>query len=312
MSTTEPLTAGTTFSHPALFYRDADEFLAGTVPFVLDGLTAGDPVAVAVPAPRLALLRAALGPAAERVRLIDMSEAGRNPGRIIGEVLGPMAYGHPGKHVRIVGEPVWPGRTALEYTACVQHEALINLAFHGRSATILCPYDVAGLAPDVLGDATVTHPVLIVQGQTQPSPDFDPEGIVTACNLPLPEPAAAIRFPFGKDRLSAARRLVADHAARAGLDEERVGDLVLAAGELAANSLRHGGGEGLLRLWEEDDHLVCEISDSGYIADPLAGRRPVALGQLSGRGLKMVHYFADLVRTHTSPVGTTTRVYMRR
>ncbi|WP_214369343.1 sensor histidine kinase [Pseudonocardia sp. H11422] len=312
MIITEPHPAGTAFAHPALFYRDAEEFLAGTVPFVLDGLEAGDPVAVAVPDPHLQLLRTELGPFAEQVRLINMSEAGRNPGRIIGEVLSPVAYGHPGSHIRIVGEPVWPGRTTLEYPACVLHEALINLAFRDRSATILCPYDVTGLAPDVLVDAAVTHPVLIERGRAHTSPDFAPEQIAQACNRPLPEPTAAIRFPFGVDQLAAARKLVAEHAACAGLDEERIDDVVLAVGELAANSLRHGGGSGLLRLWEEKGHLVCEVSDTGHITDLLAGRRPVSARQLSGRGLRMVHYFADLVRTRTSPEGTTTRVYMRR
>jgi hypothetical protein len=39
------------FTHPALFYRGADEYLAGTIPFVRTGLAAGEPVAVAVPGP---------------------------------------------------------------------------------------------------------------------------------------------------------------------------------------------------------------------------------------------------------------------
>lgn len=52
------------FVHPALFYRGDDEYLAGTVPFVRAGREAGEPVAVAVPPARLALLRDALGPAA--------------------------------------------------------------------------------------------------------------------------------------------------------------------------------------------------------------------------------------------------------
>ncbi|MBT2493503.1 MEDS domain-containing protein [Streptomyces sp. ISL-96] len=37
------------FVHPALFYRDDDAYLAGTIPFITDGLCAGEPVAVAVP-----------------------------------------------------------------------------------------------------------------------------------------------------------------------------------------------------------------------------------------------------------------------
>ena len=102
-------------------------------------------------------------------------------------------------------------------------------------------------------------------------------------------------------------------------------DLVLAAGELAANSIRHGGGRGTVRVWteidsdddaetgaDERDLLVVEVADAGRLDDPLAGRRPAAPHQLSGRGLLMVHHLADLVRTTTGPGGTTTRTYWRR
>src|SRR5687768_6954558 len=71
------------FAHPALFYRGSDEYLAGTVPFIAEGLAAGEPVAVAVPGSQLALLRAELGAAAEQVLMLDMTREGRNPGRII-------------------------------------------------------------------------------------------------------------------------------------------------------------------------------------------------------------------------------------
>src|SRR5690349_15175350 len=54
------------FVHPALFYQGPREYLAGTVGFIREGLAAGEPVAVAVPEPRLRLLRDALGDSAER------------------------------------------------------------------------------------------------------------------------------------------------------------------------------------------------------------------------------------------------------
>lgn len=299
------------FVHPALFYQDSSEYLAGTVPFILDGLTAGAPVAVAVPGPRLRLLRHELGAAADRVRMLDMTVAGRNPGRIIAEVLRATVDAHPDEHVRIIGEPIWPGRSAMEYPACAQHEALINLAFEGRTATILCPYDVSNLDPVVLADAAITHPVLIQQGHQRPSPDYEPERIIGGYNQPLPEPAHATMFAFDAATLRLARRSAATHATRAGLGD-RVDDVVLVAGELAANSLRHGGGAGLLRTWTETDHFVCEVRDTGHLDDPLAGRRPADRHQLGGRGLLMVNHLADLVRMHTRPEGTTVRAFFHR
>jgi anti-sigma regulatory factor (Ser/Thr protein kinase) len=302
---------GEPFEHPALFYRGDAEYLAGTVPFVFDGLAAGDPVAVSVPGPRLELLRAALGSDADRVRLHDMTEVGRNPGRIISEVLLAAAEAHPDRHVRIIGEPIWAGRSALEYPACLQHEALINLAFRGRRATILCPYDVDGLDDAVLADAAETHPVLVEQGSGRLSDAYDWAGAAARGNVPLPEPPPTEVFAFDPASLSAARRFAATGARRVGLhDEDRLDDFVLAIGELAANSIRYGGGRGLLRVWAQDGLLTGEVRDAGRIDDPLAGRRRVDDAERGGRGLRMVHSIADLVRTYTGPDGTTTRVHL--
>ncbi|OZM78125.1 sensor histidine kinase [Pseudonocardia sp. MH-G8] len=301
---------GDRFAHPALFYRGEDAYLAGTLPFVRDGLAAGDPVAVAVPRPNLSLLRTALGDAAQDVLLLDMSEVGRNPGRILAEVLHAAADRHPDRHVRIIGEPIWPGRTTLEYPACVQHEALINLSFRGRHVTVLCPYDAEGLDAAVLADAAQTHPLLIEDGGRRASSTYAPERAVSRMNTALPEPPAR-PFDFDASLLGAARRIAAAGAEHAGLSEDRVDDFVLGIGELTANSIQHGGGRGTLHVWVEDGMLAGEVRDSGRFDDPLAGRRRPPDTSLGGRGLQVVHHIADLVRTHVGPHGTTTRLYLR-
>jgi anti-sigma regulatory factor (Ser/Thr protein kinase) len=299
------------FVHPALFYRGEAEYLAGTVPFVLDGLAAGEPVAVAVPAGNLALLRAELGADAERVRLLDMGEAGRNPGRIIPGVLRAFADAHRGTPVRIIGEPIWPSRSELEYPACAQHEALINLAFTGRDVTILCPYDADRLTSDVLADAEATHPVVIDTTGHRNSPAYAPDRVVATYNQPLPEPAVpveAVEAAAATD-IPRARRLAGARAAGAGLPASRVADVELAVTELLTNSLDHGGGTGTLRIWLDGGRFVCEVRDRGTLADPLAGRRPAQPGHPRGRGLLLVNQIADLVRLHTDSGGTVIRTY---
>jgi anti-sigma regulatory factor (Ser/Thr protein kinase) len=303
---------GTAFVHPALFYRDEAEYLAGTVPFLRDGLAQGEPVAVAVPGPRLALMHAALGALAGRVTWLDMTEAGRNPGWIIPGVLRAFADRHRRGRVRIIGEPIWRGRSATEYPACAQHEALINLAFADRAATILCPYDTVELDPGVLTDALATHPVIVDHEGERASDAYDPESVVNTYNRPLAEPEAAATLHFDIDALPHVRDFTCAQAARLGLDADRVGDLELAVNELAANSVVHGGGAGTMRIWPEDGQVVCEVRDAGVLTDPLAGRRPVELGTDGGRGLLMVNHLADLVRVHTTPEGTTIRLYMAR
>ncbi|MFC4060912.1 anti-sigma factor RsbA family regulatory protein [Planomonospora corallina] len=312
MNVTPPAPAGP-FDHPALFYRDAAEYVAGTVPFVREGLASGEPVAVAVPGGNLGLIRDALGDAAGEVRMIDMSEVGRNPGRIIPAVLRAFADLHPDRRVRIIGEPIWPGRSATEYVACVQHEALINLAFAGRDVAILCPYDTRGLPADAVADARMTHPVVIDGAGRHDSADYAPEHILSECNRPLPVPADAAALSYGEgfcdDPLGRVRAFAVAHAARIGLSGDRLEDLRLIASELAANSLDYGGGSGTVRLWREEDRAVLDVSDAGHIADPLAGRRPTPIHQLGSRGLLVTQLLGDLVRIHTGQGGTTVRVY---
>ncbi|GAA3922659.1 anti-sigma factor RsbA family regulatory protein [Streptomyces gulbargensis] len=298
-----------TFVHPALFYRTDAEYTRQTVAFLREGLAGGEPMAVAVPGPNLELIRDGLGADAEGVLFLDMTDVGRNPGRIIPRVLRGFADAHPAGRVRIIGEPIWAGRSAVEYPACAQHEALINAAFEGRAVTILCPYNEARLDPQVIADARMTHPTLITDGHEESSDAYDWEAIVARYNETLTPLAETAVFAFGGDKLPEVRRFATAQAARLGLAGQRLGDAELAVAELTTNSVVHGGGRGTLTIGTEAGHLVCEVRDAGRLTDPLAGRRPPQPGQIGGRGLMLVHYVADLVRVHTGDAGTTVRFY---
>jgi anti-sigma regulatory factor (Ser/Thr protein kinase) len=302
------------FVHEGLFYRDSGEYLAGMVPFIRTGLSADEPVLVAVPGDNLDLIRDAVGEDAHRVRFRDMALAGRNPGRIIPAVLLAFIAEHAGRRVRIIGEPIWAGRSETEYPACVQHEALINVAVAGRPATILCPYDASRLPAKVLADAEGTHPVLVSGEHRSPCSGYRPPlEIVAEYNTPFLDPAPPIAvLEFGADTLRNLRALVSVSAAEAGLSPERALAAEVAAHELAVNAVEHGDGRGRVRAWSADGTFVCEVTGCGDQADPLAGRRAAPNAAPDrGRGLLLVQSLCDLVRVHTAPGATTTLIYLR-
>jgi anti-sigma regulatory factor (Ser/Thr protein kinase) len=242
-----------------------------------------------------------------------MTVAGRNPGRIIPAVLLAFAAAHADRRVRIIGEPIWAGRTPLEYPACAQHEALINAAFDGRDAEILCPYDVSRLAPEVIDDAYRTHPVMATPTTRWDSPHYaDPAAVAGLFNHPLPDPPpSAATTGIDRQTLSELRGLVAAHAVRAGLPPDRVDELALVVNELATNTVEHTDGAGTVSVWTEDGYVVCQLHDSGYLVNPLAGRIPPAPASLGGGcGLVLVNHLCDLVRVHTGPGSTTIRVHV--
>jgi anti-sigma regulatory factor (Ser/Thr protein kinase) len=127
--------------------------------------------------------------------------------------------------------------------------------------------------------------------------------------LPAP-PGAADEIAFTRDLLSEVRKFVSARAQRAGLMGRRVADAVLAANELATNSVRHAGGDGTLRIWRQDGALVCEVRDGGQITDPLVGQRRPTPDQSSGRGLWIVNQLCDLVQIRSSPDGTVVRMHI--
>src|SRR6201996_5137014 len=74
---------------------------------------------------------------------------------------------------------------------------------------------------------------------------------------------ATLDQAFDGDSLYSVRAAVAAHASAAGVAENRVRDVVLAVHELAANAVRHGDGQGRVRLWATSDGIYCEVPEPG-------------------------------------------------
>ena len=297
---------GGVLSHAALFYYSQPEYAERITAFVRVGLDRGEPALIALPGDRAPMIGASLDGAVGEVTFADMAELGRNPARIIPEVRS-FTDKHPGQPVRFVGEPIWLGRTGTEICEATRHEALLNLAFARAEATILCPYDASGLAASVLASARCTHQEPGASGATAATwrDNLPPE-----CDQPLgPPPAEAEALRYEMD-LAPLRRLVRRFARRTGLGEERTVDLVLAANEIAANTIRHTDRGGVIHVWHTGEEIVCQVHDTGRITDPLAGR--IRHGPDDrGHGLWLVNQVCDLVELRSGADGTTVRMHMR-
>jgi anti-sigma regulatory factor (Ser/Thr protein kinase) len=299
------------YRHEAFLYSGLPEFLSGTTSFIRRAVNARDPVLVVVSSEKVGLLRERLGDESALVDFADMAEVGDNPARIIAAWQDFVA-GHPGSgQLWGVGEPVHPDRSPTELAECQLHEALLNVAFDAATRFwLLCPYDLEALADDVINDAQRSHPYIAQGVERRACTTYRPVDLADPFNRPVPpRPAADVpALSFQSGGLRQVRAFVTDQAGRAGLTAESADAMVLAVSEIAANSIRHGGGHGEVRAWTDDRSLVCEVSDRGHITEPLVGRERPALDAGHGAGLWLANQICDLVQLYSSPHGTTIRL----
>jgi anti-sigma regulatory factor (Ser/Thr protein kinase) len=299
------------YRHEAFFWSGDDQFLAGTVPFVTQGLAAGQPVMVAVVPPHIDLLRGALGGAADQVEFFDMLQLGANPARII-PAWERFVDAHAGQPTRGIGEPIWHGRRVAELVECQMHEALLNMAVDTQTPLwLMCPYDLGSLPEEVVAEAHRSHPVVVDIETHRGSTTYGgAHHVATMFETDLQEVDVAVSHRvFGDGDLAAVRADVRACATSVGLSQERSDDLALAVHEVALNSALHGRGASELRIWEADDALVCEVRGHGLIADPMTGRRLPPWQEQHGRGLWIANQLCDLVQVRSGVAGTTVRIH---
>jgi anti-sigma regulatory factor (Ser/Thr protein kinase) len=301
------------FRHEALFYAGDEQFVEACVAFIRGGLEADEPTLVVALAEKLQRLREALGPDAERVQFADMAVVGQNPARIIPawqEFVDENAA--PGIRLRGIGEPIFPARDPHELVECERHEALLNLAFAGADRFwLMCPYNTEALPPEVITQARRNHPFVAFGAHRELSADYLGEEAIAepfAAELPDPPPDAT-ELGFGERDLKKVRRFVTDNTDDAGVARDRALHLVVAVNEIATNSIEHGGGSGVLRMWRDGRKVVAEIRDAGRLNDPLADRRLPGLCDRTGRGLWLANKLCDLVQVRSFPGELVVRLY---
>ena len=85
---------------------------------------------------------------------------------------------------------------------------------------------------------------------------------------------------------------------------------MLAASEIASNSVRHAGGWGLLRVWRNADAVICEVTDDGGVSGALPAARRPEPDQVDGYGLWLANELCEQVEVSSAHGGTVVRLRM--
>ena len=168
------------YFHEAALYGSDDEFLAVVLPFLTDGVDAGEPTLVTLGEANSQLVRSAL----TNTRGISFMPGEMQYARPAASIRAyqELMAEHTRKgatQIRIVGDVPHPG-VGVEWGWWARYEAAVNDAYDAYPVWGLCPYDARRTPTEVLADVTRTHPHLAtVDGGHVINPDFvDPSGFL--------------------------------------------------------------------------------------------------------------------------------------
>ena len=310
-----PSSPGHRYRHDALLYGSAEQLAEVAVPFLLDGLAAGDAAVVATGAVTADLLREAVD-GNPRVHVLERGDVyrARTPAAITTfRQLAEQRVSEGAHRVRVVGEVDF-GPTERDWLEWQRYEAVVNDALAGWPLWGLCVFDTQRLPQQLLDTALQTHPWRATTSGCEPNPHFtEPADYLRALPVPV-EPLEATPPRLHASHVAdfaSLRRALATELAGVAADEDLLQDFLLAVDEMTSNALRHGGRPVDLRLWIGTDRVVCTIGDSGTgWDDPFAGYGPAHGEDLSrgGMGLWLARQLCDHVDITTGPDGPLVRL----
>jgi transcriptional regulator with XRE-family HTH domain len=167
--------------HRALLYGTEEEFVNTAGPFLAEGVENSEAVLAVTTSANIELLRTHLGAAARRVEFTESTPFLTTPDAVIDAFKAfsnaELEAGAP--WVRILGEPIWRGRSKAEIRLWTRFESLFNLVFATWPMTVLCPYDTTSVGREIARQALVTHPHISGLAGAADSPNYvDPSGFV--------------------------------------------------------------------------------------------------------------------------------------
>jgi anti-sigma regulatory factor (Ser/Thr protein kinase) len=300
-----------------------EELLAAALPFLDEGLRAGDLVALTCPPDTVALLSRELGEKAAavesepRISLLGSRapDALTMCRRYLDRAIAGGADGGSGR-LRVVAEVDF-GDDPADWREGQRFESVYNRLLGDAPVSAVCLYDRRRLPAAVIESAAATHPQLVRGTTWSASTGFQDPGVYVP-SLPVPRTSAEDGDPVFDVRdaptLAGLRHQLGAVLATLVPDREEQGDLHLAVAEIAANAFRHGVRPVSAGVWTDGDVIICVISDRGTsYRDPFSGFVPAHGLDLSlgGMGLWLARKLWDHVDVLPSDEGVSVRLSTR-
>ncbi|GAA2537661.1 anti-sigma factor RsbA family regulatory protein [Pseudonocardia hydrocarbonoxydans] len=296
--------------HAAGFHSSPDHLVGQLLPLARAALGRGEAVALALAPDTETALRDALGTADGLHPLGPPAEAGSGQTVAVARARELRELTRTAGPVSVLGEH----RSDLDGpdgSFWTEFDAAVNVALAELPVRMTCFFPEMPLHLCVLDGARDNHPQLLVDGEVRPNPRHRaPRDVLAA--YPVAPPVLLgvpdLTVAFQSWELQEVRRAVRDIAGAAGFTDDRVEDVVLAVNEVATNAVEHGGPHAELHVWATGGGLVCEVHDTGALADPLPGMASPHPSEPRGRGLWISRQVCDLLHVWSDDRGTHVRV----
>jgi anti-sigma regulatory factor (Ser/Thr protein kinase) len=299
----------TGYYHEAIRFGSDEDLLAVVVPFLLDGVAAGEPTIVSLCEPNTALVREALGDAVPVLYQSGGATYARPAGAI--RAYRDLFAGLTSKgaqQIRVVGE-LPPAALGATWDWWARYESAINDVYDEFPLWTMCAYDERVTPPEVMADVARTHPHFAGDGR-QNVAYVDPDQFLRHARPLAPDPlqhtppAVELTNP-----IPGQARAALTHVSDGVLSPDALGDLRIALTETVTNALSHGTPPIVVRIWCGADRVVATVTDQGKgPADPFAGLRAAPHAPIGGLGLWLTHQLCDHVAMTADADGFTVRM----
>jgi anti-sigma regulatory factor (Ser/Thr protein kinase) len=280
--------------HEAGFYGSDAEFLALILPFVEEGLAAGEPVVIGYDDRKSDLLRSRLTDPSSVEFIVDRGLYA-TPTRAIATYrrLFEFHVALGAGQIRIAGDVPHPGN-GREFEGWDRYECAVNTVWQDFPVWGRCLYDTTTASAAVIDAVERTHPRLLASAGSRYRSGRFQELAEFEALPPVPDPLEAVTPSIELiDRPPAEARRALIRIASGRLEAKTLKELIQAASEAAGNAIYHGEPPVTVRIWATSRRIVVSVHDCGPgPADPLAGLVPATQDPLlPGWGLWLIHQF---------------------